>query len=369
MNEHDHQPPHPGNEPAATQWVSVPPEHPYAAGQRGPAGRGLAIASMALGLAALLTTIVAGIYAPVFVVLGALIGLAAVVIGIIAAVRRQRPRGAGFVGLGAGTLAVIAAAAVGALSLSVLLTPELPELGTGSEVAPGPAPEGNASAIEWPANMATGGIVFGPGLQPAPSDPLQPGTAPQPAEIGAAGERADVVIYLDYRCPYCMLFEEANGELLADAAESGDITVEVVPLNFLDRVSAGSEYSSRAAAAVACVVDQQPDRAWSAHAALLTASFQPAEGIPGPTDDELIAELDRATGGLDRGAQSCITERRFVPFVKALNDWVFANPIPNARQSDQRVSGTPTVLVNGVTYTGDPADGASFRAFFSEQTQ
>ncbi len=391
MSEHEQDPAEPENtpEPAtpegdagspapAPQWIPVPqqnqpPQNPYAGDAPArPAGRGLAISAMALGLAALLTTVVAAMYLKVALVLGALLGLVAVILGVVAVIRRQQPRAGGFVGIAGGALSVLGALVVGALAVSMLLAPGGgTALGSGDD--PGTkqteSPEGDASALAWPANMATGGIIFGKGLDPVRSEPLTTGDAPKVAEVGAAGSRADVLMYLDYRCPYCMQFEEQNGAFLEQAVNDGTVTLEIVPLTFLDRVSAGSQYSSRAAAAVQCVVDGQPAVAWKAHAALLSTEWQPAEGIEGPSDGQLVGELDRATGGLDPAVADCITSRRFVPFAQALNDWVFANPIPNTVQPGQSVDGTPKVLVNGVAYTGDPADGAAFQAFFAEQTR
>jgi protein-disulfide isomerase len=52
-----------------------------------------------------------------------------------------------------------------------------------------------------------------------------------------------------------------------------------------------------------------------------------------------------------------------VPFAQALNEWVFQNPVPNTVDTNVRLEGTPTVVVNGVVYPGDAADPAEFKAF------
>ena len=368
----------------AQEWIRVAPENPYVTGAsstRPPAGRGLAITAMAIGLVAALTAAVSAFYFSAFVLAGALLGAVAIVIGIIALVRRQRPLGAGITGLVAGGLAIVLALGVGALSLGALLLPAGAGSASGGsgDSAPAPAPEGapedDAPFLEWPANMATGGIIFGPGGDPLTSDPLQPGSVPPRAEVARDGTRNDVLVYVDYRCPHCSSFEQANQELLAELVASDDTTVEIVPLSFLDRASEGAYYSSRAAAVMACVVDIQPVHAWQVHSNLLDPRVQPGAG-PGLTNDQLVQLVEVSTNAaldpvepLDPAVAECITSERFVPFAKALNDWVFSNPVPNADDPDLRVQGTPLAVVNGVPYPGDPADGAAFRAFVDEQTR
>ncbi len=234
--------------------------------------------------------------------------------------------------------------------------------------APGGSDE--ATAVEWPANLATGGIVFverDGAVDLLPSDAPSGNAVPAPVDAAGIGAQHHIRVYLDYRCPFCSLFEEANADTLEEAVLQGGSAVEIHPLTFLDRVSAGSAYSSRAAGAIECVADAQPEATWEAHQALLAQSFQPKEGIAGHDNAALIAELDRATGGLNNDARSCIEQERFVPFAQALNDWSFANPVPGAKEAGLKVTGTPFVLVDGVPYPGDPEDPEAFRAFLTQQ--
>lgn len=357
---------------SAPQHPFSPPPHPYANGSARP-GRGLAITAMALGLLALLTALVGVFYAPPVTAVGAALGLVAVVLGIVALVLRQR-RAPSVTGLAGGGAAMLVAAVAGAMAFASLATPF-------SELAPTAAPPGQdaedggsggegAPAVAWPANMSTGGLVFtgdgDGGIELLRSDAPHDNALPEPREASELGQGALVRVYLDYRCPFCGEFERENAQTLADAVASGAAAVELTPLTFLDRVSPDA-YSSRAAGAMACVADQQPDAAWDAHAALLDPAFQPAESQAGHDDDALLAELDRATGGLGEGVRSCVEERRFTGFATALNDWVFANPVPHAADPSLTVTGTPLVLVDGVPYTGAPGDGAAFRAFLDAQ--
>lgn len=356
------------------QWIPVPPPHPYAAAAAPRGGRLLAILAMALGLVSLLSVGVgARFLSPLYVYVGIVLAVAAIVLGIVALVKRSRPKAAAITGLVAGGLSVVVSV-VFAIVMSVLLVATTVDMQRAEERDPGQSSDSEPQTLlEWPANMATGGIVFeqgdqGPGPAVRPSDPLSAGEAPTPIEVDRAGGTPDVVVYLDYRCPYCLHFEEANGDFLGELASSGGATVQVVPLTFLDRVDASS-YSSRAAGAMACIVDGQPESAWAAHTTLLSAAVQPSESVPGHANEELIAALDPAVGGLDGGVRDCIESERFVPFSQALNSWVFANTVPNAADPAQQVTGTPLVLVNGVAYTGQPSDPAAFRQFFDEQTR
>lgn len=367
--------------------TTAPPPHPYATpqpapgGSTGRGGRAFTIAAMAVGLAALLTTVVAAFYSGVFVIVGVVLGIAAIALGIIALVLRQRPLAPGIVGLASGALTLVVALVVGAFALGSAFMPAAQmaaDGGAGQHGGDGSggsevAPVDPMAPVQWPANFATGGIAFigsGDDITTIRSDAPADSALPEPTELAGLGDGTAtnrIQVYVDYRCPYCALFEEANIDTLEEVVESGSTVLELHPLTFLDRVSEGSYYSSRISGAMSCVADAQPDAAWDAHTALMDTDFQPAEGIPGHDNAAIIAELNDAVDGLNDEVRSCIETERFVPFAQALNDWVFANPVPHAADGELMVSGTPLAVVNGVPYTGDPANGPAFRAFLEEQ--
>ncbi|WP_164512806.1 DsbA family protein [Leucobacter chromiireducens] len=345
-----------------------PPPHPYAASAQVPERRGqaLPIAAMALGLVGAVTVFVAPVTFAAFAWVGAALGVVALVLGVIALVRGLR-RGPAITGVAAGALAVIAAVIVGALALGGALVGAARQGQQGGQTPDGSGGE-VATAVEWPRNMASGGLVFGGadgGL--ATSAAPEANALPVPRTAAELGTPALIRVYVDYRCPYCALFETANADTLAQVLADGTAAVELTPLTFLDRVSEGSYYSSRAAGALACLADTQPDAAWEANAALMLPDVQPAEGGPGLDNDGIIAAIEDGAGALNAEARACITEERFVPFAQALSDWVFANPVPHAADPELRVTGTPLVVVDGVPYPGDPADPAAFRAFLAQQ--
>ncbi|OJX67092.1 MAG: hypothetical protein BGO95_10205 [Micrococcales bacterium 73-13] len=196
---------------------------------------------------------------------------------------------------------------------SAVTTPE-PSLS-----APGAAPDGPSSAPpEEPASAVDGAVVIGDGA-------------------------VEVELWVDLLCPYCRMFEEANGDYLGSLVDAGAATLRVHPIAILNRVSAGTQYSTRAANAFVCVAERAPDEALGYLRRLY--AIQPEEGTGGLTDRELAGEAPSA-------AAECILDGWFSDWV---DEWT-------QRALDLGIRGTPTVVVDGRLYPGgfDPAD---FRAF------
>ncbi len=180
-----------------------------------------------------------------------------------------------------------------------------------------------------------GGLVAPGGL--GPDDSIRVGDGP-----------VTVTVYFDYLCPACGAFEEANGDTLDELLESDAVTVDLRPISFLDELSEGTAYSTRSANALATVVDGDPDHVWAFHRALY--AHQPPEGAEGLTDDE-IAGLARDVGVPDR-VSALFEEGRFDAWVAERTEAAFAGG----------VEGTPTILVDGEPFTGDPYRAGSLGA-------
>jgi protein-disulfide isomerase len=182
----------------------------------------------------------------------------------------------------------------------------------------------------------------GPGTTAASAGPVvvpSSGTAAGAIVTGPANAPVTVAVYLDYLCPYCGRFEKANAAELERLIAAGTMRLELHPLAFLDRLSAGTRYSTRSANAVATVADAAPDRVLAFNRALYER--QPAENGPGLTDDEIAA----IAAGV--GVSSAVTDR----FRQAtFEPWVSAS---TTAAVDDGVSGTPTVRINGKAFTGD----------------
>lgn len=158
--------------------------------------------------------------------------------------------------------------------------------------------------------------------------------------VGSAKAPTTVEIYFDYMCPACGAFERANGEELTGLVESGDANLELRPISFLDEQSEGTRYSTRAANALATVADEAPESVWTFHRALYAA--QPQEGTSGLTDQE-IADIALAAN-VPVGVVDRFTDGDF-------DGWVADS---TQRSFSEGVETTPTVLINGETFTGDP---------------
>jgi protein-disulfide isomerase len=200
-----------------------------------------------------------------------------------------------------------------------------------------------------PLNMASDGLLLtgdGTTVSAATTDALAADADPVPSPAGTA-DKPSIVVYLDYMCPFCGQFDTANAEQLETWVSQGDVDLEIHPLGFLDSASLGTRYSTRSANAFACVANHQPDAALDVNTALFAQ--QPAENTSGLTDAELVSLVEGA--GVDDPAAAA-TER-------ALND-----PLPNSDES--KVTGTPTVLVNGRKYGGSLTDPTVFAQFVSE---
>lgn len=155
------------------------------------------------------------------------------------------------------------------------------------------------------------------------------------------GASVTVEMYVDLQCPACKAYEERVAPTLEKLVADGTVKLVVHPIAILNRMSS-TEYSSRAASAVASAADE--GKFWQ-YAKVLYAE-QPPEGGDGLTADKLV-ELGKKVG-LDSPefAQSVKSEQ--------YSDWV--DQITQTAK-DKGISATPTVLVNGDQITDSTADG------------
>jgi protein-disulfide isomerase len=210
-----------------------------------------------------------------------------------------------------------------------------------------------------PRNMLSDGILIGEGFVATPTAALKPGAEPVPNEIDEASDVVRIQMFVDYFCPICGEFEKANGDQLTTWVESGAATVEIFPMAILDRLSQGTKYATRAANAAACVADSSPDQYYDFNSILF--ENQPEEGTAGLTDAELIDLTEEAGVSSPGTIADCITDQKFKNWVADARARAQNGPIPNSNVDS--VAGTPTVIVNGVKYTGALNDPKEFSAF------
>jgi protein-disulfide isomerase len=141
----------------------------------------------------------------------------------------------------------------------------------------------------------------------------------------------------------------------------GYATLEVHPINLLSNRFQGSRYSARSANAAACVAAYQPDSFLDVSDAFYAQ--QPTEDSEGLSNDEILALLDGAGVKSDE-ITDCVNSEAFKGWVDAATDRALAGPLPNT--TEESVSGTPFILVNGVHYGGALDDTAAFASFVAQ---
>ncbi|MDN5774641.1 MAG: DsbA family protein [Brevibacterium aurantiacum] len=206
-----------------------------------------------------------------------------------------------------------------------------------------------------PANYVANGVSMakdGEVVQPKQMPDGEESDLPTPAEAGAKKNAATVTVYLDFQCPGCKAFEEANTPTLEKLADEGSIVLEYKPVSILDRMSSGNEYSTRAANLAACVVDSQPETVRDFFPAMYAQ--QPEEQSNGRTDEELLKVAEEAgvdtskklTSDPEQTVESCVTDQSFKDFVEK----------SSKEALDSGVEATPWVLINGkqTDKTSDP---------------
>jgi protein-disulfide isomerase len=210
-----------------------------------------------------------------------------------------------------------------------------------------------------PRNMLSDGILIGQDFTATPTAALKAGADPVPNERDEASAVISIQMYVDYFCPVCGDFEKANEDQLTTWIESGAATVEIFPMAILDRLSQGTKYATRAANAAACVADTSPDQYYDFHNILF--ANQPKEGSAGLTDDELIALTAEAKVSSPRIVADCIEDQKFKNWVADARSRAQNGPIANSNVD--KIAGTPTVIVNGLKYTGALDDAKAFSSF------
>jgi protein-disulfide isomerase len=177
-------------------------------------------------------------------------------------------------------------------------------------------------------------------------------------------EPIEIIIYVDYQCPICAVFELPNSEQIKNWVETGAATVQMHALSFLDGRGSPNAFSSRAANAAMCVSEHSPDNFFEYNTRIFQS--QPTEGAPGPENSELIsfAEEVGATN-LDQ-LSSCINNKDFGNWIKDSTERALTEPIPG---TNVQVSGTPSVFVNGQQYAWSTGEELASAARFAQFVQ
>jgi len=251
--------------------------------------------------------------------------------------QKKKDRRTRFIIQGSIILGLLAVVAIVAVVLVTSITPE------------GPGPK----------NMASDGIQLTQGAIATETKALAADAEPIPNTRDEAAGTLDIQMYVDYLCPICGQFEAANGEYITSLLENGKTTVEIHPITILDRLSQGTKYSTRATNAAACVASYSPNQYYDFHNLLFGS--QPAENTAGLSDDQLVDLTTQAAVQQPDKIVSCIKNQEFRAWVSNSTQRALDGPIPGSNVD--KVTGTPTVIVNGLKYEGSVSDLASFQAF------
>lgn len=168
--------------------------------------------------------------------------------------------------------------------------------------------------------------------------------------VGLPDATTTIDLYEDPMCPYCAQLEHTNGQEMAQKIDEGSLAVRYHTLDFLNRLSASGDYSSRAAGALMCVADTGDAVAFSAfHTALFSEDNQPAENGDSDHSNADLAGIARDAGASDEAA-ACITDGAKVEAATA------AAQTGREALAASGAAGTPAVIVNGqvVDALGNP---------------
>jgi protein-disulfide isomerase len=140
--------------------------------------------------------------------------------------------------------------------------------------------------------------------------------------FGQAEAPVEVDVWLDFLCPHCKEFEDANGATIDELVAAGEAKVTYHPVTYT-----GRNYSARANNAFACAVDAGEGEAY----------FKALFVSPQQWTDNALVELGESVG-LEGDFESCVRDDTY-------DDW--SGSVTDAATASGDITGTPTVHVNG----------------------
>lgn len=152
--------------------------------------------------------------------------------------------------------------------------------------------------------------------------------------------------YMDFICPACGTVNRGLDATLISLVNSGQINLEVHPEGFLD-ASSTDKYSTRAAAAVVYVIENDPNHALRFISALFSQENQPAEASDyKPVSNERIQKIARSAG-VDSTVAAASTKGTYIPWVKAMAKYtILRKELWNPTLTSGEGMTTPTFRIN-----------------------
>ncbi len=163
-------------------------------------------------------------------------------------------------------------------------------------------------------------------------------------------------VYVDYMSPEAGTIETSLAPSMYELVADGVVTLAYHPVSLLSGESNGTQYSTRAAGAVLCVVTESPEAFRDVNSELLTN--QPAEASDGFTDAELA---EKAADAGAEGVSDCIENRTFAPWVSDATAQLLDGDLEGT--DGVQLTSDAMVLVDGLPYEGALDNAAEFSQF------
>lgn len=152
--------------------------------------------------------------------------------------------------------------------------------------------------------------------------------------------------YMDFICPACGIVGRSIDADLVSMLDAGQINLNIHLAAFLNR-SSTDNYSTRSAAFVTYVADNEPDKVMALIRAMFAEDFQPQEGsaYKSVSNDDLV-KLAKSVGVSDSVAEAA-AKGRYEAWVDATSAWYPTDSrLWNVSGSLKGQMTTPTILVN-----------------------
>lgn len=184
-------------------------------------------------------------------------------------------------------------------------------------------------------------VKVSPSAAAEPAVITGPGTDGQGVTVGQASAKAQIDLYVDFRCPHCKDFEDEAGPTLDQLVDDGTAKVTYHPLAFVN-----PKASPRLANAFACAAAAGKPRGYADE---LYAGFEKVW-----SSDQLLS-LGKQLGIQDPGFQQCVNSGSRAGWVDSIGKAAAA----------RGVNGTPTVFVNGTMLPTDELTPEGIKAAVS----
>lgn len=156
-----------------------------------------------------------------------------------------------------------------------------------------------------------------------------------------------VGIYMDFMCPGCGNFEQANSNNLEKMVDAGQINVEYHFMNFLDKASR-DKYSTRTANAAAYIAQKSPEHLLKFVSKMMSSGIQPEENSDSTPSDADIVKYAKGVGVPKDVAKEAV-KAGYADWISAVNTYTTKRPSLYNVSGDYagKSMSTPCITING----------------------